>query len=125
MRQGSKTLTEHELEIMKVVWQHHEATVRQVYEALLQHKQVAYTTVSTMMNILEGKGYLEKRPDGRAYCYRPTEPQQKVVSTLVGDFLDRVFDGSARPLLLSLIEDRKVSARDLDEIAHLIEGEEE
>jgi predicted transcriptional regulator len=116
MKQKSRTLTEQELEIMKVVWGLGEATVRQVYEALREQRKVAYTTVMTMMNILENKGHLEKQAVGRAYLYEPTRPRQQVISGLVEEFLDRVFDGSARHLLLSLVKDRKVSSRDLDEI---------
>lgn len=123
MKQKSRTLTEQELEIMKVVWDLGEATVRQVYEAAREQRQVAYTTVMTMMNILENKGYLQKQALGRAYLYAPTRPRQQVISGLVEDFLERVFDGSARPLLLSLVQDRKVSAKDLDAIADIIEGE--
>jgi BlaI family transcriptional regulator, penicillinase repressor len=60
MRRPSLTLTEQELEIMKIVWQRDSATVRDVYEALLEHRKVAYTTVMTMMKILEQKKYLKK-----------------------------------------------------------------
>ena len=61
MRPAKPTLTEQELEIMKVVWQLETATVRQVYETMLEHRRIAYTTVMTMMNILEQKGYFKKR----------------------------------------------------------------
>jgi BlaI family penicillinase repressor len=60
MRPAKPTLTEQELEIMKVIWKLDTATVRQVYETLLEHRRIAYTTVMTMMNILEQKGYLKK-----------------------------------------------------------------
>lgn len=106
---------------MKVVWEKKAATVREVYEALRERKSVAYTTVMTMMNILEGKGHLAKKPEGRAYVYEPTHARTEVVSGMVQDFVDRVFDGAARPLLLSLVQDRKLSRDDLDEISRLIE----
>ena len=125
MKKGSRTLTEQELEIMKVVWELGQTTVREVYERLREDRQVAYTTVMTMMNILEGKGHLKKEAAGRAYLYEPTKPRQQVISTLVEDFLDRVFDGAAQPLLLSLVRDQKVSSQDLDEIAERIEEEEQ
>lgn len=118
------TLTEQELKIMKVIWGREQATVRQVYEALREHRPIAYTTVMTMMNILTKKGHLQKRAEGRAFLYQPTRPRQQVISNLVNEFLDRVFNGSARPLLLSLIKDRKVSEQDLAEITRLIEEEE-
>jgi predicted transcriptional regulator len=67
MRQPSSTLTGQELEIMKIVWERDRATVRDVYEALLGRRKVAYTTVMTMMKILEQKKYLKKSQVDRAY----------------------------------------------------------
>jgi predicted transcriptional regulator len=71
MRRRSTTLTEQELEIMKIVWERDRSTVRDVYEALLERRKVAYTTVMTMMKILEQKKYLKKILVDRAYVYRP------------------------------------------------------
>jgi predicted transcriptional regulator len=120
MKTKAKTLTEQELEIMKVVWERGASTVRDVYEDLRAKKTTAYTTVMTMMNILEAKGHLVKRPDGRAYVYEPAQAKAQVISSMVQDFLDRVFNGAAQPLLLNLIHDRKVSKDDLEEISRLI-----
>ena len=105
---------------MKVVWEKKTATVREVYEALREHKTVAYTTVMTMMNILETKGHLAKRPEGRAYVYEPVHAQTQIISGMVQDFVDRVFDGAAQSLVLSLIREKKLSKEDLDEISRLI-----
>jgi BlaI family penicillinase repressor len=116
-----KTLTEQELEIMKVIWERPSSTVRDVYEALHERKAVAYTTVMTMMNILESKGHLVKRPEGRAYVYAPAQARTQVISSMVQEFLDRVFNGAAQPLLLNLVQDRKLSKDDLDEISRVIE----
>jgi len=121
----TKNLTEQELEIMKVVWERKAATVREVYEALRERRTVAYTTVMTMMNILETKGHLVKRPEGRAYVYEPSQAQTQVISGMVQEFVDRVFDGAARPLVLSLLQERKLSREDLEEISRLIETQEE
>ena len=66
---------------------------------------MAYTTVMTMMNILESKGHLVKRPEGRAYVYEPSQAQTQVISGMVQDFVDRVFDGAAQPLVLSLLRE--------------------
>src|ERR1700679_2285748 len=106
MRSAKPTLTQQELEIMKVIWRLKTATVRQVYEALLEHRRIAYTTVMTMMNILEQKGYLKKDQGERAFVYQPTRPQQQVIRSMVREFLDRVFNGSAEPLLAHLLADR-------------------
>ncbi len=106
---------------MKVIWDRGSATVREVYEALRERKSVAYTTVMTMMNILEAKGHLVKRAEGRAYVYEPSQERAEVVGGMLQDFVDRVFDGAARPLLLSLIRERKLSKEDLDAVSRMID----
>src|ERR1700761_2017665 len=102
MRPKSPTLTEQELEIMKIVWAREAATVRDVYEALLEHRKVAYTTVMTMMKILEEKGFLKKSQEERAFLYRAAQPKRQVVGAMVKEFINRVFNGSAEPLLVHL-----------------------
>jgi predicted transcriptional regulator len=119
MRRRSSTLTEQELEIMKIVWRRESSTVRDVYEALLEKRKVAYTTVMTMMKILEQKKYLKKAQSERAYVYRPAQPQRQVIGAMVRDFVNRVFNGSAEPLLVHLVEEHDLSREDLEEIARL------
>lgn len=122
MRPAKSTLTGQELEIMKVVWRLDTATVRLVYEELLKHRRVAYTTVMTMMNILEQKGYLNKRQDERAYVYVAAQPQKQVIGCMVREFVQRVFNGSAEPLLAHLVEDEHLTERDLEEIRRTIKA---
>lgn len=122
MRRRSTTLTELELEIMKIVWDHDTVTVRDVYETLLKRRKVAYTTVMTMMKILEQKKYLKKNQDDRAYVYRPAQPRRQVIGAIVRDFVNRVFNGSAEPLLVHLVEEHNLSKADLAEIAHIRKG---
>jgi len=117
----TQVLTEQELEIMKVVWSKGTATVRDVYEELLNHRRIAYTTVMTMMGILEQKGHLKKSADERAYVYSPTQPQREVLRTMVHDFVTRVFNGSSKPLLVHLLEDKNISPEELDEITKLLQ----
>ena len=119
MRRPSSTLTEQELEIMKIVWDRDVATVRDVYETLLERRRVAYTTVMTMMKILEKKGYLKKKMTDRAYVYRPARPKRQVIGAMVRDFVDRVFNGSAEPLLVHLVDEHDLTPEDLEEIARL------
>jgi predicted transcriptional regulator len=121
MRTPSRTLTEQELEIMKVVWGLERATVRDVYEALRERRKIAYTTVMTMMNILEKKKHLKKQARDRAYVYQATRPRSEVIKAMVGEFVDRVFNGSAEPLLVHLIKDRQLSKKELEKIARAIE----
>jgi len=122
MRARSATLTGQELEIMKVVWRLGAATVRDVYERLLERRQIAYTTVMTMMKILEQKGHLKKEAADRAFLYRPARPKGQVIGALVREFLERVFDGSAQPLVVHLVRERRLSERELREIARLVES---
>jgi BlaI family penicillinase repressor len=124
MRPRSATLTPQELEIMKVVWQRGDATVRDVYESLLERRKIAYTSVMTMMQILVRKGHLKKRRAERAYVYRPSKPETAVLRSMVGEFVDRVFDGSAQPLLVHLLKDRRLTEEELDEVARLIKESE-
>ena len=105
---------------MKVIWRLETATVRQVYESMLERRRIAYTTVMTMMNILEQKGYLKKQQKDRAYVYQPSQPQKQVIRSMVREFINRVFNGSAEPLLVHLVEDRCLTENDLDEIRRTI-----
>jgi len=120
MQNETPKLTNAELEIMHVVWGFDGATVREVHERLNQRRTLAYTTVMTMMNILEEKGHLTRHKQGRAYRYEPVRPKSQVISGMVDDFVGKVFGGSARPLVLGLVKDRKLSEKDLEEIARLI-----
>jgi BlaI family penicillinase repressor len=116
MRKATRTLTEQELEIMKIVWELGSATVRQVYEKLLEQREIAYTTVLTMMQVLERKGRLSKSPEEKAHVYKPAEENQKVIGGMVQEFLNRVFNGSAEPLLLHLLEDERLSPQEIDRL---------
>jgi len=117
----SPILTNAELEIMQVIWDLGKASVREVHEVLESRKQVAYTTVMTMMKILEDKGHLRKVQLGRAYIYSPVRSRQQVTSSMLREFLNRVYEGSARELVLNLVDDSKLSDQELEEIARIIE----
>lgn len=104
---------------MKIVWERQSATVRDVYEVLLEKRKVAYTTVMTMMQILERKKYLKRTRTDRAWLYKPAQPKGKVIGAMVRDFVNRVFNGSAQPLLVHLVEENALSREDLEEIARM------
>lgn len=104
---------------MKIVWERESATVRDVYEALLEKRKVAYTTVMTMLQILERKKYLKRTKADRAWLYKPAQPKGKVIGAMVRDFVNRVFNGSAEPLLVHLVEEHNLSREDLEEIARM------
>jgi BlaI family penicillinase repressor len=123
VRPKSDTLTGQELEIMKIVWPLGRATVREVYDTLRQRRTVAYTTVQTMMNILETKGHLKKEPGAKAQNYVPVRPQQAVVRSMVREFVDRVFDGSAQPLLVHLVKEKGLTERQRRALQNLLDKE--
>jgi BlaI family penicillinase repressor len=124
MRPPSRTLTPQELEIMKVVWRTGRASVRDVYEALLKKRSVAYTTVMTMMKVLQRKGHLKAQREGRAHVYTATRPQQRVLREMVREFLSRVFNGSAEPLVQHLVRDGRLTETELREIVRRLEHDE-
>ena len=104
---------------MKLVWARGQASVRDVYEALLEERRIAYTTVMTMLNVLEKKGHLRKKAAGRSFVYRPTRPQRQVISGMVREFVERVFGGSAEPLLVHLVNER-LSPEEIEALAKRI-----
>lgn len=109
------SLTRCELEIMDVVWQRGSATVQDVVDVL--DRALAYTTVMTMLKILEEKQAVtrcDKR--GRAYVYEPRVTRQQVSRSMTGDLTQRLFRGSAKSMVLSLIETERMSAADIAEI---------
>ena len=120
MRHPHPTLTPQELAIMKVIWRMGSATVRDVYEDLRAERTIAYTTVMTMMRILEDKGYLTKSSADRAFVYTPARPRQQVVGAMVRDFVDRVFDGASGSLLVHLAKDNRLTDKQRRAIEKLV-----
>ena len=110
---------------MKVVWRMEQVTVRDVYETLRTERTIAYTTVMTMMRILEEKGYLARSAEDRAHVYTPTRPRQQVVGAMLRDFIDRVFDGASDSLLVHLAKDNKLSAKQRKLVKQMIDDVED
>ena len=125
MRPPTPTLTPQELAIMKVVWRLESATVRDVYDDLRTKRSLAYTTVLTMMKILEQKGYVTKTRADKAFVYRPAKPRAQVLGGMVREFVDRVFDGASRPMLLHLVKEAKLSDKERKALLRAIEEVEE
>jgi predicted transcriptional regulator len=121
MRTPAPTLTPQELAIMKVVWKLGSATVRDVYDDLRARREIAYTTVLTMMKILEQKGYLKAERADRAFVYTPVRARQDVLGGMVREFIDRVFDGASRPMLLHLVKHTKLSEKERKALLRAIE----
>jgi BlaI family penicillinase repressor len=119
-------LTPLELEIMNVLWETGRANVQAV-QGRIQGRDLAYTTVQTMLNVLHRKGKVRRQLKDRAYVYRPILSRQKAVTQAVGDMLDRFFGGSADNLVLNLVETRHLTPEKLAQIQKLLEhtGEEQ
>src|SRR5688572_28608848 len=124
MRTPNPTLTPQELDIMKVVWRKEQTTVRDVYVSLRETRPVAYTTVMTMMKILQENGYLTKVAQERAHVYTATRPRQQVVGAMLRDFVDRVFDGASDALLLHLAKDNKLTPKQKRLLTRLLDEQE-
>ena len=117
-RSKSENLTPLELEIMNVLWAEGPATVQTVQQHL--PRELAYTTVQTMLNVLHRKGRVKRQLKDRAYVYRPVLSRQKAVSQAIGDMLDRFFGGSADSLVLSLVETRHLTPENLARVQELV-----
>ena len=109
------TLTKLELQVMQVIWRLGESDVSAVQEGLEQ--RLAYTTVQTMLNILERKGKLKRQLRGRAYVYSATVSAAKASQHAVRDLVERVFAGSSEELVMSLVKSRQISAKKLAELS--------
>jgi BlaI family penicillinase repressor len=112
-RPPAKELTERELEIMHVIWNSEEPTVQEVRDALAAAGlERAYTTVATLVRILHDKGFLEQTNDQRPFRFRAARSYEKVSGSLLRDMLDRVFRGSREQLLVRLVEEKRLTAKE-------------
>ena len=112
-------LTKLELQIMQVIWRHGSSNVSDVQRGLEQ--ELAYTTVQTMLNILERKGKLKREMRGRAFVYSATVSEEKASSHAVRDLVDRMFGGSSEDLVMSLIKSRQIDAKKLAALSKRLE----
>ncbi|HEY1806611.1 MAG TPA: BlaI/MecI/CopY family transcriptional regulator [Terracidiphilus sp.] len=109
----SNTLTEAELRLMKILWRRGESAVTDLVAALPEGEQLAYNSVLTTIRILEQKGYVEHRQEGRAFVYRPSVKENEASRTEVRNVLDRFFGNSREKLVLSLLGDEEISPDEL------------
>jgi BlaI family transcriptional regulator, penicillinase repressor len=119
VRQKSENLTPLELEIMNVLWETGAANVQTVQQNL--ERELAYTTVQTMLNILHKKGKVKRSLRDRAYFYKPVVSRTQVISQTVGDLVERLFGGSAESLVMSLVETKHLTPEKLTELKKLLE----
>jgi len=113
--------TERELEALKVLWELGEATVREVCDTLnTAGEELAYTTVLSLLQVMEQKSLVEHRREGKAYVYLPTVERESTLRGLAAGFLERVFDGSLDEYLVHALGTRKVSKRELDQLEEMV-----
>jgi len=117
----NNTLTKLELQIMQVIWKRGASNVTAVQEGLEQ--RLAYTTVQTMLNILERKGKLKRELSGRAFVYSATVTEAKASIHAVRDLVDRMFGGSSEDLVMSLIKSKQINAKKIAKLSKRLEKE--
>jgi predicted transcriptional regulator len=120
-RPRSRHPTELELEILKIVWRDGPLPVRDVRERLAVKRDLAYTSVMTIMNIMVGKKYLTRRKEGPSYVYRPRVTRKATTRRMLKDLVHRAFEGSALAVMVNLLDSADVDAEELRELRQLID----
>lgn len=115
-----QTPTDRELEILKILWQLGEATVRQVYEQMRQQSSIVQNTVQAFLRTMEEKGLVQHRVDGRAFVYRPCVQREQTVRGMADRLLDSVFDGAMDQLVDCLFAHRRPGRKELERLEALI-----
>jgi BlaI family penicillinase repressor len=113
--------TDAELEILAVVWSRGPSTVRDIHETIAKRKPTQYTTVLKLLQIMTGKGLVQRDEKERAHVYQASRPREWTQRQLAGDLLQRAFNGSAKGLILGALSARKASKQDLAEIRELLD----
>ncbi|HMG36199.1 MAG TPA: BlaI/MecI/CopY family transcriptional regulator [Blastocatellia bacterium] len=123
VRNKTEHLTPLELEIMKVLWETGPANVQTVQQRL--SRELAYTTVQTMLNILHRKGKVKRTLKNRAYFYKPLVSHRQVVTQTINDMVERLFAGSAEGLVMTLVETKHLTAEKLARVHKLLSESQE
>lgn len=120
-RRKTDNLTPLELEIMHVLWEAGKANVLTVQRQL--KRELAYTTVQTMLNILHRKGKVDRAMKDRSYFYKPVVSRSRVTRAHMSDIIDRLFGGSAENLVMSLVETKHLTPKKLAHLQKLLDEE--
>ena len=120
----SEILTQAELRVMNVLWKKDQATVQQVLEAMPEKLNLAYNSVLTTIRVLENKGYLKHKKDGRAHIYEPVIAQAEATRSEVRHLVSRFFGNSQQLLLLNLLEEQNFDAEELKRLRQILQASE-
>lgn len=118
------TLSEQQMEIMRVLWRGGEATVQDVREALSKDKPLATTTVATMLSRLEKRGIIDHKTDDRQYVYFPLVSENEVRRSMVKDLVSNVFRGDFAALMSHLVKESEIDPDDLESLKQMIDEQE-
>jgi len=116
-----KMLTEVELELMTILWKLGEGSVNDVIEGLPENRNLAYTSVSTILRILEQKGVVKARKEGRGHIYMPQLKKSDYETRAVRDVMDRVFEGTPVAMVRQLLGSVEIKSEELQELKSLIQ----
>ncbi len=116
----SVTLTEAELRIMNVLWQRGSGSVQQVLDDLPPALDLAYNSVLTTIRVLEKKGYLEHKKDGRAHIYVPLIQRTDATRNEISNLVSRFFKNSHEQLVLNILEERGLGAKELGQLKEML-----
>ena len=114
--------TASELEILRVLWARGPSTVREVHQALSEKKALGYTTVLKLLQIMTAKGTVRRDEGQRAHVYEACQPATETKRQLIGDVLQRVFEGSASQLMMHALAGHKASAKEIDELRRILDA---
>ncbi|MEQ8764575.1 MAG: BlaI/MecI/CopY family transcriptional regulator [Planctomycetota bacterium] len=122
MNQPLRPISDSELELLKILWDRGSATVRDLHEAIQSAgTDWAYNTVQTLLRRLEEKGYLDSRKEGRAFVFTPKLSREDVLSEELGTLTNRICEGATRPLMLTLVRNRRFTSKEIAQFRELLD----
>lgn len=120
-RQTSSQPTDVELQILRILWQDGPSIARHIHDSLQEFKETTYSTTVKMLSVMLDKGLLKRDDDVRPQIYRPSVPQQRTQRRMLGNLIDKVYDGSAAKLMLHALSSKKATPEEIAEIRRLLD----
>ncbi|MFK8113768.1 MAG: BlaI/MecI/CopY family transcriptional regulator [Rubripirellula sp.] len=120
-RHASSQPTEVELQILRILWDDGPSIVRHIHDSLQEFKQTTYSTTVKMLSVMLDKGLLKRDDDAKPQVYRPASPQHRTQKRMLGDLIDKVYDGSSAALMMHALSSKKASTEELQQIRDLLD----